>query len=150
MLVGYARASTQHRILNVQRNALKEVGCRRIFTDVVSGASAPGLAKALEYARPGDTLVVWRLDRFARSQHALIEGVIALHELNIGFRSLCESLDTTILGGHLVVEAFAALIDFERGLSRARSRVELQSARAGERRLRSITESSPTGRHSRA
>lgn len=77
MLVGYARVSTHGQELGLQKDALKEVGCERVYTDVASGAKAtrPGLDEALDYLRAGDTLVVWRLDRLGRSLSHLIEVV---------------------------------------------------------------------------
>jgi DNA invertase Pin-like site-specific DNA recombinase len=69
MLIGYARISTSDQTLNLQRDALQKAGCDRIFTDTASGAKAAriGLDEALSYVRPGDTLVVWRLDRLGRA-----------------------------------------------------------------------------------
>jgi DNA invertase Pin-like site-specific DNA recombinase len=132
MFVGYARVSTQDQSLNLQRDALKKIGCKRIFTDVAGGAGAerPGLAKALEYVRRGDTLVVWKLDRFGRSLRDLVESVNALKERKVGFRSLQEALDTTTSGGRLVFHVFAALAEFERDLIRERTQAGLKAARA--------------------
>jgi DNA invertase Pin-like site-specific DNA recombinase len=132
MLVGYARVSTPDQSLNLQRDALKKTGCKRIFTDVAGGAGAErsGLAKALEYVRRGDTLVVWKLDRFGRSLRDLVESVNALKERKVGFRSLQESLDTTTSGGRLVFHVFAALAEFERDLIRERTLAGLKAARA--------------------
>src|SRR5436305_12460592 len=103
MLVGYARVSTQDQTLNLQKDALEKAGCRRIFTDVASGASTErkGLDQALDHLREGDTLVVWRLDRLGRSLKHLIETVTALEERGIGFKSLTESIDTTTSSGKL-------------------------------------------------
>ncbi len=69
MNIGYARVSTQDQTLNLQKDALKKLGCNKIFTDTASGTKAErtGLNEALEYVREGDTLVVWRLDRLGRS-----------------------------------------------------------------------------------
>jgi DNA invertase Pin-like site-specific DNA recombinase len=114
MLIGYARVSTQDQKLTLQRDALKKAGCKRIFTDVASGVKTerPGLARALEYARRGDTVVVWKLDRFGRSLVHLIENVHELRARKIGFRSLQESLDTTTSGGKLIFHVFGALADY--------------------------------------
>jgi DNA invertase Pin-like site-specific DNA recombinase len=75
VLVGYARVSTAEQSLNLQRDALKKAGCKKVFTDVASGAKAErtGLTKALEFVRRGDTLAVWKLDRLGRSLGHLIE-----------------------------------------------------------------------------
>ena len=77
MLVGYARVSTQDQTTDLQNDALAKAGCERIFAEKASGAKsiAPKLAKALEFMREGDTLVVWKLDRLARSMRQLIETV---------------------------------------------------------------------------
>jgi DNA invertase Pin-like site-specific DNA recombinase len=132
VLVGYARVSTPEQRLDLQRDALTKAGCERVFEDVVSGAQAerPGLAAALAFARPGDTLAVWKLDRLGRSLPHLIEAVSALRARQIGFRSLQESLDTTTSGGKLVFHVFAALAEFERDLIRERTRAGLNAARA--------------------
>ncbi|WP_288372519.1 recombinase family protein, partial [uncultured Marinobacter sp.] len=86
MLVGYARVSTDDLNLNLQRDALDQAGCEQIFKDQLSGAKAerPGLHQALQYARTGDTIVVWRLDRLSRSLKDLIEMVTLLESKGIG------------------------------------------------------------------
>src|SRR5947209_20585841 len=100
MLIGYARVSTQDQTLNFQRDALEKMGCTKIFTDTISGAKPerPGLAEALEYVRPGDSLVVWKLDRLGRSLKHLIETITALNNQKIGFQSITENIDTTTSG----------------------------------------------------
>ena len=132
MLIGYARVSTEDQTLDLQRDALTKAGCDRLFTDTMSGAKAdrPGLAEALAFARPGDTLVVWRLDRLGRSLRHLIETVTALEQRGIGFKSLTESIDTTSPGGKLVFHIFGALAEFERDLIRERTHAGLTAARA--------------------
>ena len=82
MLIGYARVSTHDQTLALQKDALDQAGCERIFTDTASGARAEraGLAEALAYVRGGDTLVVWKLDRLGRSLQHLIETITALQE----------------------------------------------------------------------
>ena len=132
MLVGYARISTTDQTLGLQRDALTAAGCERLFTDTASGSRAdrPGLEEALDFLRPGDTLVVWRLDRLGRSLRHLIETMTALQERGIGFRSLQESIDTTTSGGKLVFHVFGALVEFERDLIRERTSAGLAAARA--------------------
>src|ERR671938_1596220 len=100
MLVGYARVSTGDQNLDLQQDALKRAGCKKIFTDVASGAKdeRAGLAEALAFLRPGDTLAVWKLDRLGRSLKHLIETVTALQARKVEFRSLQESIDTTTSG----------------------------------------------------
>src|SRR3982750_2847449 len=132
MQIGYARVSTDEQNLNLQRDALKKADCHRIFTDTVSGTKAkrPGLEQALSHLRPGDTLVVWRLDRLGRSLRHLIDTVTDLQEEEIGFKSLTESIDTTTSGGKLVFHIFGALAEFEREIIRERTQAGLQAARA--------------------
>ena len=90
MFIGYARVSTHEQTLALQQDALENIGCSKIFTDTASGAKAErkGLLEALDYVREGDTFVVWRLDRLVRSLKHLIETISALHNRNIGFKSI--------------------------------------------------------------
>jgi DNA invertase Pin-like site-specific DNA recombinase len=123
MNVGYARVSTGEQKMDLQLDALDEAGCEKIFTDKLSGASAnrPGLEEAMEYARPGDTLIVWRLDRFGRSLKDLVTKVERLGEKEVGFRSLKENIDTISSAGKLQFHIFSALAEFERDLNRERT-----------------------------
>src|SRR5688500_1797779 len=104
MNIGYARVSTGEQTLDLQRDDLAKDGCERVFTETASGAKAerPILQDALAYVRPGDTLVVRRLDRLGRSLPHLIETVTDLRARGVGFRSLTEQIDTTTPGGKLV------------------------------------------------
>jgi DNA invertase Pin-like site-specific DNA recombinase len=131
-LIGYARVSTQDQSTNLQLDALAKAGCARVFSESASGAQRdrPELARALDTMRPGDTLVVWKLDRLARSIKQLIETVESLEGKGIGFRSLTESIDTTTAGGKLTFHIFAALAEFERSMIRERTRAGLDAARA--------------------
>lgn len=132
MLVGYARVSTREQDLGLQLDALKAVNCEKMFTEKASGAQRdrPQLAAALDYMRPGDTLVVWKLDRLARSLKQLIETIEDLQEKEMGFRSITEAIDTATPGGKLVFHIFASLAEFERGVIRERTRAGLDAARA--------------------
>ena len=132
MLVGYARVSTQEQDLALQLDALRTAGCSKVFEEKASGAQRerPALQAALEYMREGDTLVVWKLDRLARSLKQLIETVEEFGTRGIGLRSLTEAIDTTTAGGKLVFHIFAALAEFERGVIRERTMAGLQAARA--------------------
>jgi DNA invertase Pin-like site-specific DNA recombinase len=132
MLIGYARVSTQEQTLNLQKDALHNSGCNKIFTDTASGAKAErkGLEEALNYVRKGDTLVVWRLDRLGRSLPHLIITMTDLEERGIGFKSLTENIDTTTSGGKLIFHIFGALAEFERNLIRERTQAGLTAARA--------------------
>ncbi|SDJ49969.1 recombinase family protein [Salipiger marinus] len=131
MLVGYARVSTQDQNPNLQSDALKAAGCEKIFVEKASGAQRerPDLTAALSYMREGDSLVVWKLDRLARSLPQLIETVARLEAQGIGFRSLTEAIDTTTAGGKLVFHIFGALAEFERSVIRERTRAGLKAAR---------------------
>ena len=132
MLIGYARVSTQDQTPELQLDALRGVGCEKIFTEKASGSQRdrPQLKAALEYVRSGDTLVVWKLDRLARSLKQLIETIEQLKERDIDFRSLTEAIDTTTPGGRLTFHIFAALAEFERSLIQERTQAGLASARA--------------------
>ncbi|MBV8129568.1 MAG: recombinase family protein [Planctomycetaceae bacterium] len=132
MLIGYAHVSTADQKFDLQKDALTKAGCERIFIDTSGGARAErtGLEQALSFARKGDTVVVWKLDRLGRSLRHLVETLAALRERGIGFRSLQESIDTTTSGGKLVFHVFAALAEFERDLIRERTRAGLDAARA--------------------
>lgn len=132
MLIGYARVSTQEQDPAMQHDALEQVGCDKVFTEKASGAQRdrPQLIAALEYMREGDTLVVWKLDRLARSLNQLIETVEMLEVRGIGFKSLTEAIDTTSPGGKLVFHIFASLAEFERGIIRERTKAGLAAARA--------------------
>ncbi|HAN92230.1 MAG TPA: resolvase [Nitrospira sp.] len=131
MLVGYARVSTTDQNLDLQKDALLAAGCGRIFTDTASGAKAqrPGLVDALQCCRPGDTLVVWKLDRLGRSLPHLVETVRSFVVGDIGFKSLQESIDTTTSSGKLVFHIFASLAEFERDIIRDRTKAGLSAAR---------------------
>ena len=136
MLIGYARVSTDDQNLNLQKDALTRAGGERILEDRQSGAKAdrPGLRDALDYARDGDTLTVWRLDRLSRSLKDLIDLVSQLKARGIGLKSLHESIDTTSSSGKLIFHVFGALAEFERNLIRERTQAGLAAARARGRR----------------
>jgi DNA invertase Pin-like site-specific DNA recombinase len=131
MLIGYARVSTDDQNLDLQRDALRAAGCEKIYEDRISGAKAerPGLALALEVARAGDALIVWRLDRLGRSLHDLILLARKLEEAGVGLMSVQEKIDTSSSGGRLIFHMFGALAEFERNLVRERTRAGLTAAR---------------------
>ena len=140
MMVGYMRVSTDgdRQVLDLQRDALVSAGVdeRHLFEDRVSGSRADraGLAKALAFARPGDCLVVWKLDRLGRSLPHLLTTVTGLKERGIAFRSLTEQMDTTTPQGELLFHVFGALAQFERSLTQERVRAGLAAARRRGRR----------------
>jgi DNA invertase Pin-like site-specific DNA recombinase len=131
-LLGYARVSTADQQAHLQVDALEHAGCYRVFTETASGARTdrPTLQQLLDQLRPGDTLVVWKLDRLGRSLRHLVDTVTGLADRGIGFRSLQEAIDTTTPGGKLVFHVFAALAEFERDLIRKRTAAGLAAARA--------------------
>jgi len=132
MLIGYARVSTGDQNLDLQRDALTKVGCKKIFEDKISGAriERKGLSEALDYVREGDVLVVWKLDRLGRGLKDLIEKMNDLEDRKIGFKSLTESMDTTTPGGKLIFNIFASLAEFERNIIRERTKAGLSAARS--------------------
>ena len=132
MLIGYARVSTKDQNAALQKDALEKAGCEKIFVDKMTGKhlDREGLKKVLDILRAGDTLVVWRLDRLARSLKHLIELISHLEDNKIGFKSITETIDTTTTGGRLVFHIFGALAEFERNLIRDRTMAGLEAARA--------------------
>jgi DNA invertase Pin-like site-specific DNA recombinase len=135
-LLGYARVSTTDQQLHLQIDTLERAGCYRVFTETASGARTdrPTLTQVLDQLRPGDTLVVWKLDRRGRSLRHLVDTITGLAGRGVGFRSLQEAIDTTTPGGKLVFHVFAALAEFERDLIRERTAAGLAAARARGRR----------------
>jgi len=140
MLVGYMRVSTDsdRQVLDLQRDALLSAGVdeRHLFEDRVSGSRGDrvGLAKALAFLRPGDCLVVWKLDRLGRSLPHLLTTVTDLNTRGIAFRSLTEQMDTTTPQGEFLFHVFGALAQFERSLIQERVQAGLAAARRRGRR----------------
>lgn len=132
MLVGYARVSTQGQSADLQIDALVAAGIdpRHIYRDKATGSTSdrPGLVKALAYLSPGDTLIIWKLDRLARSLAHLIAIVADLKERGIHLRSLTEGIDTTTSHGALVLHIFGVLGEFERALIQERVNAGLAAA----------------------
>lgn len=146
MLIGYARVSTQDQNLELQIDALQKAGCKKIFEDKASGSRAerPGLAKAQESFRKGDTLVVWKLDRLGRSVKNLVDLIGELQKQGIQFRSLTDSIDTGTASGRFFFHVMASLAEMERELTIERTRAGLEVARQLGRvggRKRQMTES---------
>jgi len=134
-LVGYARVSTNGQELQLQLDALQKAGCskKNVYTDKVSGTKSarPGLDQCLSQLKPGDTLVVWRIDRLGRSVRHLIDVVEDLRQRGIGFKSICDgAIDTTTASGELIFHVFTALAQFERRLIQERTNAGLKAARA--------------------
>lgn len=131
MLIGYARVSTQDQNLDLQIDALTKAGCKKVFDDKISGSRAerPGLAKALEMLREGDTLTVWKLDRLGRSVKNLVDLVGELHKQGIQFKSLTDAIDTGTPSGRFFFHVMASLAEMERELTVERTRAGLEVAR---------------------
>jgi DNA invertase Pin-like site-specific DNA recombinase len=134
--IGYARVSTLEQDEALQHDALTRAGCERIFTDKASGKleHRSALDAMRAQLRPGDTVVVWRLDRLGRSLRHLIDTIQDLESHGVAFLSLTESIDTSTPGGKLVFHVFGALAEFERDLIRERTIAGLRAARARGRR----------------
>ncbi len=130
--IGYARVSTFDQNLDLQIDALKKEGCKQIFTDKISGVKSqkPNFDKLLEYAREGDTIVVWKLDRLGRSTVQLIELMEELKKNNIHVKSLNESIDTSSATGTLFFQFMCMLAEHERNIIRERTTAGLNAARA--------------------
>ena len=134
MFVGYMRVSSESDRQNtdLQRDALLAVGvdARHLYEDRASGArdNRPGLAQALEFVRPGDVLVVWKLDRLGRSLQHLLTIVNTLRDRQVAFRSLTEGMDTTTASGELLFHVFGALAQYERALTKERVTAGLAAA----------------------
>ena len=131
MLIGYARVSTQVQNLDLQIEALTQANCKKIFDDKISGSrnERPGLAKALEMLREGDTLVVWKLDRLGRSVKNLINLVGDLQTRGVQFKSLTDAIDTGTTSGRFFFHVMASLAEMERELTIERTRAGLEIAR---------------------
>ena len=131
MLIGYARVSTLDQNLDLQIDALTQAGCYKLFEDKMSGSRAerPGLAKALEMLREGDTLVVWKLDRLGRSVKHLVDLVGQLHRQGVHFKSLTDAIDTSTPSGRFFFHVMASLAEMERELTGERTRAGLEVAR---------------------
>jgi DNA invertase Pin-like site-specific DNA recombinase len=130
MLIGYARVSTVEQSLDLQIDALQKAGCDKIFSDKMSGAKArPGLDEALAFLRPGDALVVWKLDRLGRRTVKLIQLIEELKERGIGFKSLSNAIDTTTPEGMFIYRISSSFAELERDLARERTMAGLTAAR---------------------
>ena len=132
MKIGYARVSTRDQSFDLQTDALEQAGCEQIYQEVVSGVKSQRkvLDNLLQSIRPGDVLVVWKLDRLGRSLRHLVELVNDLVSRGVGLQSLNDPIDTTTSQGRLVFNLFACLAEFERDLLMERTQAGLKAARA--------------------
>ncbi len=133
--IGYARVSTHDQNLDLQIDSILLAGCQQndIYIDKASGVKTdrPNLNKCLDALNPGDTLVVWRLDRLGRSMSHLVEMIEMLRERNVGFKSISDgAIDTTTASGELVFNIFSSMAQFERRLIQERTQAGLAAARA--------------------
>lgn len=131
MLIGYARVSREDQNLELQLDALNAAGCGRIFSDKRSGAQKvrKGLEDALSHLRPGDTLVVWKLDRLGRTVKQLVDLVEELESKKINFKSVKDNIDTTSSAGRFFFHLMASLAQMERELIVERTKAGLAAAR---------------------
>lgn len=131
MMIGYARVSTQDQNLDLQTEVLTRAGCEKIYEDKISGVrvECPGLTRALEILREGDTLVVWKLDRLGRSVKQLVGMVGELHKQGIQFKSLTDAIDTGTPAGRFFFHVMASLAEMERELIIERTRAGLDAAK---------------------
>jgi len=137
-VIGYARVSTDEQHLDLQRDALKDAGCARIFEDEGLSAVArvrPGFKLAMEMLCPGDTLVVWKMDRAFRSLRHALDFLETLEKQGIEFRSLTEQIDTTTPAGKLIYRIINALAEFERDLNSERTKAGMEAARKRGKRV---------------
>ncbi|KPM22447.1 hypothetical protein AAJ72_11130 [Citromicrobium sp. RCC1885] len=132
MRIGYARVSTSEQNIDLQIDALQAAGCNRIFEDHISGVKSdrPGLGEAFRALKPQDTLVVWRLDRLARSMRDLTDTIHSLHAREIGFHSICEHIDVGSAFGEFALHILSAVAHFERALIVERTRAGMAAAKA--------------------
>ena len=132
MQIGYMRISKGEQTTALQEDALAKALVERTYRDVMSGVrdDRPQYQAMLDFARPGDTIVVWRLDRLGRSLKHLIETVMGLQARGINFRSLTEHVDTSTPGGKFTFHLFGALAEMERDVIRQRTKAGLEAARA--------------------
>lgn len=130
-LIGYARVSTAEQNLDMQTAALRKAGCVNVYEEKVSAASSKRhqLALIMKELREGDTFVVWRLDRLARSIRDLFKKLEQIDKAGAKFRSLTENFDTTTAGGRLLLHVIAAMAEFERDLTVERTQAGLRRAR---------------------
>ena len=132
MKIGYARVSTQEQDLSLQLDALKQAGCAQIYQEKITGAKRerPELQKMLEQLRDADVVVIWKLDRLARSLKDLVDLVNQIQEQGAALLSLNDQIDTTTPHGKFTFHIFAALAEFERDIIRERTKAGLAAARA--------------------
>ena len=137
MKLGYARVSTSEQDTQAQKAALLAAGCERVFDEVGSGGrfDRPELHRLLDHLRPGDVLVVWKLDRLSRSLKDLLLLLERVDRAGASFQSLTEAVDTSTAAGRMLMQMLGTFSEFERSMLRERTLAGLKSARAAGRRI---------------
>ena len=131
MIIGYARVSTQDQNLDLQTDELTRLGCQKIYQEKVSsGKERPQLMKMIENLREGDSVMVWKLDRLARSLKELINLIEIFKVKKVNFTSIKDSIDTSTVQGRLLLNIFGSLAEFERDTIRERTKAGLSAAKA--------------------
>jgi DNA invertase Pin-like site-specific DNA recombinase len=132
MKIGYARVSTKDQDTAAQEESLKAAGCEKVFKETASGGrwNREELHRMMDQLRSGDTVIVWKLDRFSRSLRDLLQLLAQLEGLGVGFQSLTESIDTTSAGGRMMMQIIGAFAEFERNLIRERTSAGIARAKA--------------------
>lgn len=131
MRFGYARVSTQDQDTQVQASALTAAGCERIFQDKAGGGrwDRPELQRLLDQLRPGDVIVVWKLDRLSRSLKDLLLILEKIDQAQAAFQSLTEAIDTGTSAGRMMMQIVGAFAEFERAMLRERTKAGIEAAR---------------------
>ncbi len=131
MIIGYARVSSDEQDTAAQESALRAAGCERVYREIASGGrwNRPELHSLLQQLRPGDLLVVWKLDRLSRSLRDMLLLMEMLETAGARFRSLTEAIDTTTAAGRMLMQMVASFAEFERAMLRERTRAGLMAAR---------------------
>lgn len=137
MKIGYMRTSTDKQSGDLQEDALNEAGCDKIYSDRASGRNMkrPAFNLMLSEVKPGDVIVVWKLDRLGRSFIQVVQTVNDFAARNIEFISLTETIDTTTAMGEFVFHTMAALVQLERQIISERTRAGLAATKARGTRL---------------
>lgn len=137
MKIGYARVSTDKQNLDIQVNALKEAGCEKIFQEIVSSMSEelPEKNRAISFLDEGDTLVVLKLDRLARSTHQLLNDIENIRKRGAEVLFLRDNIDTATSGGKFQLVVFSALAEFERNLISERTKLGLEAVKKRGKKL---------------
>lgn len=132
MRIGYIRVSKDEQATLLQEDALEQEGCKRVFIEKITGRrfDRKEFLKMLDILRPGDLVIVWKLDRLGRSLKELIETVQALEKRGVELKSLKENIDTSNATGRLMFHIFASLAEFEADITRERTQAGLEAARA--------------------